>query len=139
MTEPASTMWIRAFVMCDDVRLEVGGTMTLVGVFADRIVLGAASSELAADSDVVLPRVAIYSVVAGLTGADELVFRLTLDGEPLSTGTEAHDPGFDEHRLISFVGPIKLPATGGRLALEVSAATRRAAVEHRVAFEHAAA
>lgn len=131
-------MWVRAFVVCDDVRLEVGGTMTLVGVLSDRIVLGAAPDTITDASGIVLPRVAIYSIVAGLTGANEIAFKITLDGQVISAGHEVHDGAFDEHRLISFVGPIKFAATGGQLALEVEAAATRTQIEHRIEFERAA-
>jgi hypothetical protein len=131
--------WIRALVVCDDIRLEVGGTMTLVGVLADRIVVGPTAGEIVEASDIVLPRAAVYGVVAGLTGTTELVWKLTLDGQPIAGGTEVHEATFDEHRLISFVGPLRIAATGGVVALEVSAAANTANVEHRIAVERAAA
>ena len=131
--------WIRALVVCDDIRLEVGGTMTLVGVLADRIVVGPTAGEIAEASDIVLPRAAVYSVVAGLAGTTELVWKLTLDGRSIAGGTEVHEPTFDEHRLISFVGPLRIAASGGVVALEVSAAATTANVQHRIAVERAAA
>jgi len=130
---------IRALVVCDDIRLEVGGTMTLVGVLADRIVVGPTAEQIAEASGIVLPRAAVYSVVAGLAGATELVWKLLLDGQPIAGGTEVHEPSFDEHRLISFVGPLRLAATGSVVALEVSAAATTANITHRIAVERAAA
>lgn len=43
-------MWLRALVLCDDVRFEIGGTMTLVGVFADQIIVAPG------DGALVMPR-----------------------------------------------------------------------------------
>jgi hypothetical protein len=132
-------MWVRALVVCDDIRLEAGGTMTLVGVLADRIVVGATAGEIAESSDIVLPRAAVYGVVAGIAGATELTWKLTLDGEPIASGTDPHDPSFDEHRLVSFVGPLRLPAAGGLVGLEVNVAATTTSVSHRINVERAAA
>jgi hypothetical protein len=132
-------MWIRALVVCDDIRLEAGGTMTLVGVLADRIVVGATAGEIAESSDIVLPRAAVYSVVAGIAGATELTWKLTLDGQTIASGTDPHDASFDEHRLVSFVGPLRLPADGGVIELEVVAGIASTTVSHRIGVERAAA
>jgi hypothetical protein len=135
-----SGVWVRALIMCDDVRFEVGGTMTLVGVFADRIVLPPGDGEL------VVPRLAIYSVVAGLTGTTGLEWQHHLfeedrdPGHPIAAGKELHDAGADEHRLVNIVSPLVLPGQG-RYRLAVGFRTPRAgcSVEHRLVIERASA
>ena len=57
------SLWVRALVVCDDVRIELGGTVSLIGVYADRITVAPG------DGDIVLGRLAIYTIVAGLTGS----------------------------------------------------------------------
>src|SRR5262245_52030376 len=94
-----SAVWVRALLLCDDVRFEVGGTMTLVGVFGDRIVVPPGEGEL------VVPRLSIYSVVAGLTGTTVLGWQHHLIeenqdlGPPIAAGSELHDGDAGEHRL----------------------------------------
>lgn len=118
--------------MCEDVRFELGGTMTLVGVFADRVIVGAGTDR----ERLVLPRMAFYTVVAGLVGATELTWRQTLgvNGVPadvLVEGTEPHDPTSDEHRFVHFVSPLVLPGAGRyRLGIELKTALERHAVDH---------
>jgi hypothetical protein len=133
-----SIVWIRALLLCEDVRFELGDTMTLVGVFADRIVVEPGAGEL------VLPRFAIYGVVAGLTGVTELSWRqtLTLDGEPsgspLGQGRERHDAACDEHRIVNLVSPLVLPGAGRyRLAVEIETTRARRSLEHHFVVERA--
>jgi hypothetical protein len=135
-----SIVWIRALLLCEDVRFEVGGTMTLIGVFADRIVVEPGSGEL------VLPRLAIYGVVAGLGGVTELSWRQTLTedgkqpGPPLAQGRERHDSDSDEHRIVSLVSQLVLPAAGRyRLALDVETPRARRSIEHHFVIERARA
>jgi hypothetical protein len=129
-------MWLRAFILCDDVRFEVGGTMTLVGVFADQLIVPPG------DGDLVIPRLAIYSVIAGLTGATELSWRQTLSevgsppGEPLVRGSEPHASDADEHRLVNIVSPLMLPGPGRyRLTLDFETRQERRSVHHHFIVE----
>lgn len=129
-------MWLRAFLLCDDVRFEIGGTMTLVGVFADRLVVPPGDGEL------VMPRLAIYSVIAGLSGVTELTWRQTLvaaggaAAAPLAEGSERHDHEADEHRLVNIVSPLVLPGPGPyRLVAEFVTRRERRSVEHRFLVE----
>ena len=133
-----STVWVRALVLCEDVRFELGGTMTLVGVLADRIVVGGDDGEL------VIPRLAIYSVVAGLTGATELSWRHVLSaegsepGELIAHGAERHDGAFDEHRVVNLVSPLVLPGPGRyRLASEFETARARRSIDYHIVIERA--
>jgi hypothetical protein len=126
--------------MCEDVRFELGGTMTLVGVFADRLIVGATGDR----SQLVLPRMAFYTVVAGLIGVTEIAWRQTLGingaspGPPLVEGIEPHDPTSDEHRFVHFVSPLILPGVGRyRLGVEIKTALERHVVDHEFEVETA--
>lgn len=89
-----------------------------------------------------LPRLAIYSVVAGLTGVSELSWRLTLSeagkdpGPPLAQGKERHDTESDEHRIVNIVSPLVLPAPGRyRLAVDFETPRARRSIEHHFVVE----
>lgn len=129
-------MWLRALIVCDDVRLELGGTVSLIGVYADRIVVPPG------DGEIVLPRLAIYAVVAGLAGADKLAWRQWFSAAgaepvaPVSEGHDPHDPGADEHRIVNFLAPLALPGPGGyRLTFEIETWRARETIEHHLVVE----
>jgi hypothetical protein len=131
-------MRLRALLLCDDVRFEVGGTMTLVGVYADRIIVGPGGPTEA----IQLPRLAIYSVISGLAEATELAWRQTLlvegsgPGAPVAEGREPHDPASDEHRLVNILSPLTLPGPGRyRLIVELETLRERRSIEHRFVVE----
>ena len=131
-------MWLRALLLCNDVRFEVGGTMTLVGVFTDRIVVEPG------DGPLVIPRLAIYSVIAGLTGITEIAWRQTLSevghvpGGPLVEGSEHHDREADEHRLVNILSPLALPGPGRyQLAIDLATRHERSTIEHCFVIERA--
>jgi hypothetical protein len=129
------SLWVRALVVCDDVRLELGGTVSLIGVYADRITVAPG------DGDIVLGRLAIYTIVAGLTGARELAWRtsLILDGAdrgaPLTEAREVHDASHDEHRIVSMASPITFREGRYRLELELEAQQVKRTVEYRFLVE----
>ena len=136
----APNIWVRALILCDDVRFELGGTTTLVGVYGDRIVVAATDGEL------VIPRLVIYSVVAGLTGATEITWRHTLRqqdrefGDVIAHGHEPHDATADEHRFVNIVSPLWLPEAGSyRLAVDFETSQAFRTVEHQVIVERAPA
>jgi hypothetical protein len=131
-------MWLRALLLCSDVRFEVGGTMTLVGVFTERIIVEPG------DGPLVIPRLAVYSAIAGLSGITELAWRTTLSEldrpaeRPLIEGREPHDVGADEHRLVNILSPLALPGPGRYLlAMELETRYERSSIEHCFAVERA--
>jgi hypothetical protein len=135
-----ANIWVRALILCQDVRFEIGGTMTLVGVYADRIVVAPTDGEL------VIPRLAIYSVVAGLTGATKIAWCQTLSqqgrefGEVIAHGNEPHDGTVDEHRFVNIVSPLWLPDAGCyRLAADFETGEAFRTVEHHLIVERAPA
>lgn len=126
---------MRALVVCDDVRLELGGTVSLIGVYADRI------AAPPGDGDIVLGRLAIYTIVAGLTGVHELAWRTSLivdgadPGAPLAEAREVHDARYDEHRIVSMLSPITFREGRYRLELELETKRERRTVEYRFLVE----
>ena len=129
------SLWVRALVVCDDVRLELGGTVSLIGVYADRIAVAPG------DGDIVLGRLAIYTIVAGLTGVHELAWRTSLipdgadPGAPLAESREVHDAGYDEHRIVSMLSPITFREGRYRLALELETKREKRTLEYRFLVE----
>lgn len=129
-------MWLRALIVCDDIRLEVGGTVSLIGVYADRIVVPPG------DGEILLPRLAIYIVVAGLADVSELSWRLWLApdgaelGEPVAEGRDPHDPRADEHRIVNILAPLALPGPGRyRLSVELETRRERKTIDHYFSVE----
>ena len=129
-------MWLRALIVCDDIRLEVGGTVSLIGVYADKILVPPG------DGEIVLPRLAIYTIAAGLTDVPELAWRQWLSadgaepGDPLAEGRDPHDPRSDEHRIVNILAPLALPGPGRlRLVLELETRRERKTVDHYIVVE----
>lgn len=126
---------MRALVVCDDVRLELGGTVSLIGVYADRIAVAPG------DGDIVLGRLAIYTIVAGLTGVHELAWRTSMipdgadPGAPLADAREVHDASYDEHRIVSMLSPITFREGRYRLALELETKREKRTLEYRFLVE----
>lgn len=129
-------MWLRAFLVCDDIRLEAGGTVSLIGVYADTILVPPG------DGEIVLPRLATYTVVAGLVETAEIRWRQWLSadgaerGAPVAEGRDPHDALADEHRIVSILSPLALPGAGRfQLALEIETRRARRLVDHYVTIE----
>jgi len=132
-------MWLRALIVCDDIRLEVGGTVSLIGVHAERLLVGPGEGEI------LLPRLAIYTVVAGLTDVGELAWRQWLSadgtepGAPVAEGRDPHDPGSDEHRIVNLIAPLALPGPGRyRLSIELETRRERRSIDHYFTVERVA-
>lgn len=132
-------MWVRALIICDDVRLESGGTVSLIGVFSERIYVPPG------DGEIVLPRVAIYTAVAGLTEVNEVSWRQWLSpdgsepGPPIAERRDPHDPRADEHRMVNIMSPLALPGAGRyRVTLEVDTGRERRTVDYHFAIERLA-
>lgn len=96
-------MWIRALIVCDDIRLEAGGTVSLVGVYSDTIFVPPG------DGVIVFPRLSTYTIVAGLRDVAEISWRQSLTpedvepGAPIAGGRDPHDPSSDEHRIVNIM------------------------------------
>ena len=62
-------MKLKALLLCEDLRFEVGGTFTLVGVLGERILVSPGPDPI------VMPKLAFVAVIGGLRGVDEIRFR----------------------------------------------------------------
>jgi hypothetical protein len=134
-------IWVRSLLLCEDVRFELGGTLTLVGVHSDRITLEPITDEI------LVPRLALFAVVAGLTGVSEIQWRQTI--VEVETGVavlvaddlrEERDPSRDEHRFVHLAGPIALPRAGRyRFSIEVTTPGARHEATHELVIETIAA
>lgn len=129
-------MWLRALILCDDVRFEIGGAVTLVGVYGERLLVSPGTGPI------LLARLAFYTCVAGLKDIPELSWRQTLvaedsdPGTPTSHGRELHDVSSDEHRLISVLSPVEFPEPGRyRLALELETRRERKSFDYYFSVE----
>jgi len=132
-------MWLRALIVCDDIRLEAGGTVSLIGVYADKILVPPG------DGEILVPRLAIYTIVAGLTDVSEISWQqwLTADrsepGSPVAAGRDPHDPGADEHRIVNLMTPLAFPGPGRyRLASELETRRERRSIDHYLTVERLA-
>jgi hypothetical protein len=131
------SLWLRSLLLCDDVRFELGGTVSLVGVYADHIVVG-----IEGEADMIeLRQLAIHCVIAGLRDCKKLEWRQILLGEDvepavLGEGTDAHDPTEDEHRLVNLLAPFQVPGPGTyRIVVELESGRERRSIEHRFTVE----
>ena len=99
-------------LVCDDVRIEMGGTITLVGVHNERLLAPPGEGRIA------LPRLMFIAIVGGLAGAERVGFRqrirelseMQLGAGPMQV--EPHDPRADEHNFVFGDAPMVFPGTG---------------------------
>ena len=106
-------MNLRALLLCDDVRVEVDNTLTLIGVRNDRLLVRAPPS-----GPIVLEHLAFLVVVSGLTGYDRVGFRAEVRDVASTSPTEppmsyeSHHPGADEHNFIFSYQPMVFAGIG---------------------------
>ena len=138
-------MFLKAIMVCDSVRLDIDGTMTLVGVYNERIVVPAATGgRPPAGASVRFSRLMFVTTVGGLAGVDRLRYRHTLRivGAPAALANdqllqdEAHDPAADEHSFIFGDSPMDFPGEGSyELSTQIEAAGQRATYGYRFRIE----
>ena len=119
-------MFLKAMLIADDVRFEVGGTMTVIGVYGERLVVPAGAP-------LDFARLAFITIVGGLRGVERLSYRHLLRSvdargktreQPLRQ--EAHDPTSDEHTFIFGEAPLAFPDVGSyELTTEIEAGVTR--------------
>lgn len=132
-------MKLKALLLCEDIRFEVGGTVTLVGVFNERLIAPPGQGPLQ------VPRIAFLAVVGGLRGVEQLGFRQWIrfgdaaaDEPPMRV--ERHTPEHDEHNFVFTESPMVFPDVGRyELALDVEIAGRRQAYRYPFTIERAPA
>lgn len=105
-------MFSKAMLICEDVRLETNGTVTLVGVHSERLFAPAGKGPLK------VPRLRFVTIVGGLRGAEALRYRHQLraiaerERFDLDWSTEKHDPASDEHNFIFGDDAFSFPGDG---------------------------
>lgn len=106
-------MNLRALLICDDVRVEVDGTLTLIGVRNDRLIVRPPPS-----GPIVLEHLAFLVVVSGLSGYDRVGFRAEVRDAAKTGATEramsyeSHRPDTDEHNFIFSYAPMVFEGIG---------------------------
>lgn len=117
-------MRLKALLLCEDVRIEVGGTMTLVGVYNERLIAPPGEGALE------VPRLAFVAVIGGLRGVEQLAYRQWIrlaedEPPPAELVPEPHDPEADEHNFVLTESPMVFPDEGVyEIALDVQAGDR---------------
>jgi hypothetical protein len=119
-------VYLKAMLVCDDVRIELGGTMTLVGVHNDRLIAPPG------DGPIRLARLMFVAIVGGLSGVESVGFRQRIretselvlpTGQPMTY--EAHDAKADEHNFVFGDEPMLFPGPGSyEVALDIEAGQR---------------
>lgn len=114
-------------LVCDDVRIELGGTITLVGVHNERLIVPAG------DGQIRVAKLMFFAVVGGLEGVERVAFRQRIrEVSELNLGTgplveEPHDPRADEHNFVFGDAPMVFPGAGVyEVSLDIEAGGRRA-------------
>ncbi len=134
-------MNLRALLLCEDVRLEVDGTLTLIGVRNDRLCVRPPQD----DGPLVIEHLAFLVVVGGLSGYERVGFRADVrDVESTSAAErplayERHAPGADEHNFIFAYAPMVFAALGTyEIVVDLEVEMRPVAYRHRFRVEAAA-
>jgi len=130
---------LRALLLCEDVRVEVDGTLTLFGVRNDRLRV-----RPPAEGPFVLEHLAFLVVVSGLSGYDRVGFRAEVR-DVSSTGPseramsyESHAPGADEHNFIFAYAPMVFAGVGTyEIVVDLKVGVQTTTYRHRFRVEAA--
>lgn len=131
-------MKLKALLLCEDLRFEVGGTFTLVGVLGERIVVSAGPDPI------VMPKLAFVAVIGGLRGVEEIRFRqwIRTSNDELPLGalrSEPHDPTTDEHNFVFSESPAVFPGEGTyEIGIDLQIEQHRATYRYPFAIERRA-
>ena len=111
---------LRAVLLCESVRVDVDGKLTLFGVFSEMLVAHAGEGPIKP------PSFAVLAVVKGLRGMGRVgiahQIRLAhLGAWQLPLAHHDHDPEHDEHNFIFSRTDLVLPETG-RYAIDIDVA-----------------
>jgi hypothetical protein len=112
-------------LVCEDVRFEIGGTFSLIGVFNERLIAPPG------EGDILIPRLSFVAVIGGLRGVDQIAFRQwiraagdELDGSEMAV--QPHDPESDEHNFVFAESPMVFPGEGMyEVAIDLEVGPRR--------------
>jgi hypothetical protein len=128
-------VFVKAFLICEDVRFELPGSVSLVGVQRE-VVHGVASEHGA----VWFPRLVGVAMIGGLAGLGEVQHRFTLRGSDGASSrerpfaSEVRDRTADEHVFLFGNAPMTFPAPG-RYELELELVARGERSTYRYAFQ----
>jgi hypothetical protein len=127
---------LKALLVCEDIRFEVGGTVTLVGVFNERLFAPPG------DGEILIPRMAFIAVIGGLRGVTEIRFRQWIrleeddDGSDRELMFEPHDPASDEHNFVFSQSPMIFPDAGTyEVAIDLAVAERMQGYRYQFVVE----
>jgi hypothetical protein len=130
---------LRALLLCEDVRLEADGTLTLIGVHNDRLRVRPSS-----DGPLVVENLAFLLVVGGLTGYDRVGFRANVRDVASTSSTErplsyeSHVAGADEHNFVFAYSPMVFSGLGiYEIVVDLEVAMRSVTYRHRFRVEAA--
>lgn len=132
-------MNVKATLICEDVRLEVSGAVTLVGVINDRLLAPPG------DGALVFNRIVFFIVVAGLRGVERIGFRQYVRrvdaAEPersTQLDVEQHHPDADEHNFVFGPAQMVLAQPGDyEVVLELQARDESFVHRYRFSVERA--
>ena len=106
-------MRIKAILVCEDVRLEVAGTLTAVGIYNERLVVEPG------EAPIVIPKFAVLVVLAGLKGTTRIACRQRVarvgdpyEAPPPSMIAHEHSAENDEHSFVFQQTPLVVGAPG---------------------------
>jgi hypothetical protein len=131
-------MKLKAMLICEDIRFEVGGTVTLVGVFNERLIAPPGEGELQ------IPKLAFLAVIGGLRGVERIGFRQWIrlaedDPEERALMYEPHNADNDEHNFVFSQAPMVFPGAGTyEVAIDVEVDGRMQGYRYRFAVERRA-
>jgi hypothetical protein len=132
-------MFLKAMLVCDDVRVELGGTLTLVGVHNERLIATAGGGD---DGPIRVAKLMFVVIVGGLSGMERVGFRQRmrevneLELGPGPMAYERHDPRADEHNFVFGDAPMAFPvASRYEVAVDVEAGGQKATYAVRFAVE----
>jgi uncharacterized protein DUF6941 len=130
---------LRALLLCEDVRIEVDGTLTLIGVRNDRLLV-----RLPESGPIVLQTFVVLVTVSGLGGYDRIGFRAAImsvdDMRVLDTAPsyQEHAPSADEHNFIFSYASIAFPTPGTyEFVVELEVVMQSVKYRHRFTVEGA--
>lgn len=127
-------MRLKALLLCEDVRFEVSGTFSIIGVLGERVTVAAP------DGEIVFSKLAFLAVLGGLRGVEELAFRQWIRNDDTAPTTdmriETHDPTTDEHNFVWTQSPMVFPDAGTyEVGIDVEVAGRRITYRYSFAIE----
>ncbi|CAN5832040.1 hypothetical protein BH11MYX2_BH11MYX2_11880 [soil metagenome] len=131
-------MFLKALLVCDDVRFEQAGAMSLIGVHRERLA-GIATSA----GGIQFPKFFGVAMLGGLTGITEIQHRWQLravDSEIASRErpyeSEPRDGSSDEHVFVFGNAPLVFPHPGRfEVLLDVIAMGKRASYNYLVVVD----